>query len=366
MKNLKYVIPFISFLASLLFISCSEEPVKPPGEEFDPPRFNWRSVEITGEGFVGIWALDTNDIYLLNHDNKTLHHINKGNASIYSVGNYGLNEIEGISNNEIYLFGTTPFPDNNLTIIKWNGVSFEYYPTGINASSDFTIRGFSANSNEIWICSQNGLSKFDGVNIINYAYEDSLLEPLDLFLSIDNKIQYISGRWVDTAHIQQCLFEFRDTGFVRIYDYTGSPYPTWSYTFLQEVAGNKIGLKISQNPNTICIDHFTGSSFTSYFCLNEKIESPVTSPSNNPVGVNPENFIFVVRSSDRIFEPSSKVGIVHWNGSKLSKEIGLAPSSFPYHSIAPIVFCISSNNYLVFEPHSFNNDIPTLHIGTKK
>lgn len=373
--SISAIILFIGFLglliSSVLLTSCSDDPVTPPVAEFDPPRFNWRSLDIPLiDGFAGIWAKDTNNIFMINYYNKTMYHISNGNINIYNVGNYGLNEIEGVSENEVYLFGAVPFPDNILTLIKWNGGGFEYYPTGIIVNSGPAIRGCIVNSNEVWIGSENGISKFDGINMTNYTIENSPISPVDLFLSNDNKIQLISGSWIDTNYIQQSIYEFQDTGFIKIYDKISSPYPNWAYTYLKQIGGNKIGMEITQNAltntYTICFDYFIDTSFTPYFCLNNKINYSVNSPSNNPVGTNTGNFILLTQSSERIFEPPSKVGIVHWNGSKLSKEIGLAPSSFPSHYIAPIVFCINPSNYLVFEPHSFNNDIPTLYIGTKK
>jgi hypothetical protein len=362
-EKLKYFTTELAILLILLLASsCSDDSIKPqPEVNFDQPRFNWRIIEIPGNGFAGIWARDTNNIYLANNYDKTFYHVSNGNINIYNVGNYGINEIEGVSGNEIYLFGAVPSPDNTLTLIKWNGASFEYYPTGINVTYGYTIRGCIVSSNEIWIASEGGISKFDGVNIINYSYENPLLYLKDLFLSSDNKVQYISERRFSESTVQQSLYEFRNSGFVRVYDETFNPSP--SYPSLSEVGGIKYGLKLNTSARTVCMDNFTDTSFIEFFCFNNKITITAPAQSNNPVGINLQDLVSVVEvSNTEIFVPGYRSGIIHWNGNKPSAEIGLNVSGSDYNRI--LISIINSNTYLVLEPPNPNNRI--LHIGTKK
>jgi hypothetical protein len=278
------------------------------------------------------------------------------------VGDYFFKDIKGISNNEIYLFGVQAL--GNVTIIKWNGSSFEYYPT-LYTASNLGIKGCIVNSNEIWVLSQGGISRFDGVRMIDYHYENPFSFPIDFFLTIDNNLQYITEEYNDTVSIKQNLYEFRDTGFVKIYnDFT-------KYLYLRQAGGYKIGVELNYDLDRVCIHNFTGSSFINYFCYNNKIVYDWYSQSNNPEGPNLQNFIFLAQASTPIFnipheENPNKVGILHWDGNKVSKEIGLysAGSTFPYDGY--ILYAINKDNYLILEPFSPNWYNSRLYIGTKK
>jgi hypothetical protein len=356
-------------ILSFLFSSCSDDtvsPPKPPVSEFDSARFNWRTENIYYRGFAGAWAIDTNHIFLLNHANRNLYIVSGGNTAIYYAGDYYFNEIKGISNSEVYLFGAGLY-DNKLTIIKWNGSSFETHATNTIVRNTRFIRGCAISSNEVWICSNNGISKFDGVNMTNYVYEDSLLDPDFFFLSVDNKLQYIAAKALDSVDVQACLFELRDTAFVRIFNDTIIPYPDRSSTFLEVIGGYKYGLKLNEplgSPWSVCLQYFTGSAFMDYFCFNNKIENLHIATSANPVGLNLQSFIFLVHTDRSLF--GSNVGIIHWNGEKPSKELMVLPYESPYYYDTFILCCINSDNYLVLEPDGYNPDNTWLHIGTKK
>jgi len=95
---------FTVIIAAVNFISCGDDIVYVAKEEFDPPRFNWRSMEFPNTGYADIWALDTNNIYMLNHTYRSLYKLNNGNVSTFYIGVYGFNQMQGISNNEIYIF----------------------------------------------------------------------------------------------------------------------------------------------------------------------------------------------------------------------------------------------------------------------
>jgi hypothetical protein len=378
MKSIRQKILSVSYLLLSIFSlvilhSCKDNPIT-PSEDFAPSRFYWRSIDIQGTGFSGAWATDTNKIFLLNYYNKSLYVVSNGIISNYYVGEYYLNEIKGLSNNEVYLFGTG-ISDQKLTIIKWNGGGFEYYPSGIKVTGNNSsrVKGCSINSNDIWILSQNGIIKYNGTNLINYPYNDSLLEPIDIFLSNENKNQYISIRYFNESYIQQSLYELHDTAFVCIYNYKGAINPPRTYIFLQQLSGYKIGIEPNDDIKKLCIYDFRDSSFTNYFCFNNKIVTDYWEvQSNNPVGINPQNFIIMVEAKDNIFnsqkEPGilSRVGLLHWDGKIVSKEIGLPSIISPYPYEAYILHNINPNSYLVLCPVSPNVGNSTLYIGTKK
>lgn len=361
----KYLL--LTVVLPVIFIAaCKDETVTVIEEDFDPPRFNWRSTEILGSDFSGIWAKDTNNIYLINYFPANFTHIFKGNTETFNIGNYGVTEMEGISENEVYIFGAVPYPDNTLTIIKWNGTGFEYFPTGINVgTNNAQIKGCVVNSNEVWIGTENGLSRFDGTNLYNYTYENPNLFLKDLFLGDNNRVQYISERQFNETTLQTSLYEFRDTGFVMIFDEIINPYPT--INLLNQINGYKIGIEHNLPNRTVCLNNFSGSGYTNYYCFSNKITIFTLLQSNNPVGIGLQNFTaFVEVNNNEIFTPGYRSGIIHWNGSKPSAEIGVSVGS-GYPSDKPILFSINDLNYLVLEPPSpIHPSSSVLYKGIKK
>ena len=375
----KHNLLILFLLFAFLLSACKDDVVTPPqGEDFAPPRFNWRAMQINNIGFADIWAQDTNNIYLINHYDKSLYIVSHGTVTTYYVGNYYLTQLKGLSNNEIYLFGANN-SSGLLTVIKWNGGGFEYYPTDIivtTAVSALFIRGCAVSSNEIWALSMNGISRFDGSKMTDYPYGEpsNSLTPIDIFLSDNHKIQYIAVN-ADTANELNKLYEFADTGFVKIYEGTINPFGR-TLLLLREVGGVNFGLQFNQQlgePGTVCIKYFNGSSFTDYFCYNDVISfSWWTGVSKNPVGVNLQSFIFLAQANNAIFyllgdTITNRVGILHWDGNKVSKEIGLSGYESGYDFEHCIPFAINRDNYLVLEPYYPNEPLKnTLYIGSKK
>jgi hypothetical protein len=375
-KNLLILLLFLPFF----IYSCKDDPVTPT-EDFAPSRFNWRTVDINqnqNPGFADIWAMDTNNIYLLNHYDKSFYIVSHGFVTTHYIGNYFLTQMKGISNSEIYIFAAGN-ASNLLTIIKWNGGGFEYYPTDIiikTGASALTIRGCVVSYNEIWALSMDGICRFDGSKITNYSFGDPnapLLVPLDIFLSNNQRVQYIAYNQ-DTANQQNRLYEFADTGFVKIYEGTNNPFGR-TLLMLKEVGGVKFGLQLNQPLGelySVCIKYFTGSSFSDYFCYNDLIGSiHSTGVSQNPVGSNLQSFIFFAEANKPLFTVfdsiGSRVGILHWDGNKVSKETGLFDVNTSYDFEHHVLFAINQENYLILNPFKYyNTAISLLYIGTKK
>jgi hypothetical protein len=355
---------FILFIA-IAFPACdNDNPVIPNPPEFDSARFNWRTIEIPHTGFAGMWAQDTSNIFLLNNYDHSLYKESGGNVTIMDAGNYYFSDIKGLSNNEVYLFGEGK-DDYKLNIVKWNGASFEAHPSNvtINRNGRF-IRGCAVNPNEIWTISNNGISKFDGIKMTDYVYEDSLFDPVFLFLANDNKLQYIAIKIVDTLHVEVRLYEFHDTTFIKIYDYTYTELS--GEIFLGQMGGYKFGLQMNgplSGPRSMCVKYFTGTSFTDYFCFNNKLQTLWLAQPYNPVGFNLQNFMILANTDQSLF--NSRVGIIHWDGKKLSKELMLTGFIDPgVYFNTYTLYCLDANNYLVLEPTAdFNN---VLYTGTKK
>jgi hypothetical protein len=324
-------------------------------DKFDAPRFSWRTIELTESGFIDIWALDTNNIFLLNYSEKSLYKISGGNVDHFNAGNYEMFSMAGISENEIYIFGESYAYE--LTFIKWNGAGFEYFPTGVFLSeySNPWFRGCIGNSNEAWLCSQKGIAKLEGGNITTYLYPDSNMTVLDIFETPDNKIQIICERSLPGEYLQS-LFELQDTTFTKIFDFTQPISSYFDYTYLKELNGYKYGLTFNQNNNygLICFKNFSGAGFSDNFCINKGISLSI------PVGSNFQDLTFIAYTEESVFEHSRK-GILNWNGIVLSREIELpAPGFFGDNDK---IFSANANTIIVLCQGRFPVKI---FVGTRK
>lgn len=357
---------FTVIIVAVNFISCGDETVTVVEEEFDPPRFNWRSFELNNTGYADIWALDTNNIFLLNHYYQCFYRINNGVISTYNIGPYGFNQMQGISNNEIYIFGSA----NGITpsIIKWDGAGFTSYPTKITmpGSSGINNKHFLRNSNEIWICTKMGIAKFDGEDYEYFDYDDSTMTPVGIFLSERNAIQYICTKIDNTGEFTQSLYELQGNIFIKLFEYTHNPNIIRSTIYLKEIRGNKFGIKINQPLGanwSMCYNDFNNNAFSQRFCFSDEIQYFASDVrSNNPVGYNINNYMMLAVSGTGIFY-NYRTGIIHWNGNKFSKELGVGGTGYPFYE-EYILFNINESSYLILEPHIVDGK-STLYIGTR-
>jgi hypothetical protein len=353
-------------LLSAFFISCGEDAATQPEPEFDPPRFNWSSMDLLNTGYSDIWAQDTSNIYMTNYYDRNLCRISNGNITVFNAGNYGLNHMQGLSNNEIYIFGCSS--DGLVTLIKWDGAGFNYYPTNINLTgySFMGIKGYARNSNEVWICCQTGIALFDGVNYQYFSSDDSTMMPQTIFLSENNTIQYISQR-IDESGIKHALYELRGNSFVKLFEYFKDPSITRSSVFLKEIRGIKFGIEVKQPIGanwSICFLNFQNYSFSQAFCFNSMIQNLSTEVRPiNPAGTNLNNYVMFVEAESGFFE-HYRTGLIHWDGNKYSKELGLSGAAGPSFSTF-LLFNINESAYLFLEPHYFDAT-SKLYIGTKK
>ncbi len=366
----KITLRFFSIAALLFtgfcFYSCGDEAVMISKEEFDPPRFNWRGVDLPLTGYSDIWAQDTSNIYLINYYDRNLYRINNGNTSAFNAGNYGLNHMQGINNNEVYIFGTSA--NGFITIIKWDGNSYSYYPTIIDLTgyNYLGIIGYARNSNEIWVCCQMGIARFDGANYQYFASDDSTMMPQTIFLSENNTIQYISTR-IDETGIKHALYELQGSSIVKLFEYHKNPTIDRRYNYLKEIRGNKFGLEMNQPIGanwSMCFLNFQNYSFTWAYCFDSKIRTFSTDVRpKNPAGTGLNNYVMFIEAESGFFE-HYRTGLIHWDGNKLSKELGLSGAAGPSFSTF-LLYNINESSYLFLEPHYFDAT-SKLYIGTRK
>lgn len=192
MKNLKYIIPLFSFLASLLFISCSEEPIILPGEEFDPPRFNWE-IDTLNADISGIWAQDSNNVFFAD----ALQYLIYYNGKHYQYFNYGGDvvaySIDGYDRNNVYigcLDGVTARP----ILKKWNGFAFIDIVVSDSANPKTALISTYVNSpNEIWLGASNGhVYKYDGSTFSKF-YFDTLMHIGPFLKDASNNMYFVGG-----------------------------------------------------------------------------------------------------------------------------------------------------------------------------
>ncbi|MBN8586384.1 MAG: hypothetical protein J0M37_14940 [Ignavibacteria bacterium] len=365
-KFLQQINSIIIVLLALYTCACGDDSVTVVDEEFDPPRFIWRSVDIPYHGFAGLWGTDTNNIFLLNNNNNSLYKVDNGVTTVNIVSpDYYLTDLKGISNNEIYLFGTK-FPGRKLSIIKYNGASFEFIDSEIDAIDEYPVRGCVRNSNEVWAISKGGIIKYDGSKLHYYLYDDPTLIPDLFYVSNENMIEYIGIRF-DTAYTKQSLYRLKDTTFENVFTQYLYSYDT-PHTYLAHLNGMKIGLQFNSSEQTICLDGFNGMNFYDAICFNKKIVYVAPTYGINPVGANLQNFLFLVEvSEDFLFVPPYRRGITHWNGSKLSLEMGLSYYASPSPFLNFLSNIIDENTYTVLQAYSeINIENSTLWIGNKK
>ena len=364
---LKIAVFLTVILAAVNFISCGDDTVTVVEEEFDPPRFNWRSMELPNTGYADIWALDTNNIFLLNHYYQCIYRINNGVISTYNIGPYGFNQMQGISNNEIYIFGSA----NGITpsIIKWDGAGFTSYPTNITMTGSMGINNkhFLRNSNEIWICTRRGIARFNGINYDYFGYDDSTMTPNEIFLSEKNSIQYICSKIDNSGEFTQALYELQGNTFIKLFEYTHNPNIINSTLYLKEIRGNKFGIKINQplgSSWSMCYYDFNNYSFSPGFCYSDELQDFAGGVrSNNPIGYNLNNYMMLVVSGTGVFY-NYRTGVIHWNGNKFSKELGVGGTGLLFYENY-ILLNINELSYLILEPQIVDGK-STLYIGTKK
>lgn len=363
-KPLITILTALIIFAAAFFASCGDDTVTPPQSEFDPPRFNWRSIEIPSYGFSCMWANDTSKIFLSNPYENSLYILSGGNITQHNIGNYVINDMEGISENELYLFGTNT-TNAILTIIKWNGTGFEYYPTSVTITNDYfySVSGCIAASGNIWICSRNGIGHLNQSAISNYSNEDVTAYINPIFLTNLEEVQYSTFKELPSGDAIENLFEFRDTGFVKIFTYMQNSYGN-NYIALKQIAGNKFGLQYNRNAPYLCIQNFIDSNFSPYFCFNSIIEG-ISNGRPNFYGNSMQDFMILVEAEGSLF--TYRKGLLHWNGQKPSVEIAdirTNEETEPYKNL--ILTSVNENIYMLLQPSTINSPNFSLNVGVKK
>jgi len=340
---------FCLLFAAVLFNGCDDDPVTTEKYVFETARFNWRSSEINETGFIDIWAQDTSQIYLLDHNQKSLALYSEGNLNRFSAGNFELVSMSGMSQNDIMLFGISA--DTEITFIKFNGGGFEYYPSGVFMPETYgnVFPGCYLSINEAWICSKKGIARLIGNSISTYQYPDSITTPSDIFKSSNGAIQFICAGTSSGQNVQR-IYELRDTAFVKVYEIS-IPERSLTRYDLRELNGRSYILVYTQDEynQIVCFRILEGYNISEISCMNAGLYF-----FYGIAGLSFQNTAFVAVTTETVF--GSTRGILYWNGIVLSKELELPQPSFimeyPYLIEMP-----DNNTILVLQGEDNNTKI---------
>lgn len=183
---LKYCI-FMTLL--LLIIGCDEDPITPPpaGDyEFDSARFNWSVDTVNDWGFdlFSVYSPDTSEIFAANNNGDYLLHIHKGIQTRYYFSDFSPHYVGGTSSNEVYIGGGKFNGSIYLPHLKkWTGGGF----IDIDIPTKYPIEevignGVINSGNDMWLCTQRKLIRYDGSQFTEYIFTDTSRIPFGFFL----------------------------------------------------------------------------------------------------------------------------------------------------------------------------------------
>ena len=313
----KKSIPFFLVVAILFLIlidSCTdkENPVAPSDEpyQYDSARYNWKVDTLYGQGFyAGLWAKDTNDIFITNVFNNRLYRIQNGIKSFiqYPEDTF-LGAVTGDELNNGYIVALKLVDSLYQPVFQYyNGNTFVEIPNPQNLEKNFFFNAvFIKNKNEMWIGSDGYESgfivKFDGINLTSYPLEDSRTKTLKFFYDENNNLKLLASiHHLDTDKTEFVIYEFTGSQWIKIYSDLNSMRPL-NYNILN---------KYVSAVNEYSIFELVDSSLIPRIVLN-----PIGS-NFSMGGYSFNNIIFPspIRIQNRVSS------LFHWNGGKWSLEL---------------------------------------------
>ena len=338
------LVMLVTVIPIICSTGCGDDTIS-SNYNIDLPRFNWRKVNLNTEYFDQVWAKDTGNVYLLSIMGTDLYKLSGGNLTNYYISEDPIKQLAGTESG-IAIFAMTD--TREFKFIFWNGSATEI-STGLFLSDTVGTyySGCATDDLGAWICSQSGIVSFNRGNINRYSLDDPFFIPKEIFKSHQNTIR-ITGK---SREIQQ-MYEFRDTVFVKIFQYEGN-------NELKVLNNQACGYYIDEYMTGPCFYDISGASFIENSCISTNI--PI-SFGNNLSGSSFSN-LFICVFSTALFNELNPNGILHWNGNKLSREFefdakqpGIGDPIFDFHNI-------DENNLLMLE-----GEYPRikLYTGTRK
>lgn len=218
----------VIFLVLLSLSSCNEDKsVTPPPVDstydFDSARYKWKVDTLLGDGFIGgLWAPDTNEMFIPNNFSNVLYHIKNGiTTRTYYSGDNPVGVIYGDEQNHGIRVSSMKIGKIHQPVFqKWGGENFIDIPNPQNL--DFNMYFWTAlvkNESEIWVGTNSGrIVKFDGNKLTTYNLNDSDLVFTKIFYDEYNVLNILSyDPHYQKGNTEYINFEFRNGEFIKTY-----------------------------------------------------------------------------------------------------------------------------------------------------
>ncbi|MDD5363463.1 MAG: hypothetical protein PHN88_15175 [Ignavibacteria bacterium] len=280
MKFSKLLYPVLLLLICIISGCEKDNPVvKNPGFQLDTAKFRWEATPIPFDDFYGqgLWAVDTNEVFVNNFFYKALLHIRGIQVDImYYPDSTNYHYIDGLNPSEGYMVCSRYKDDRWQPVIKrWNGTSFTDIPIAYNFKKPFDPSCFYLKSpSEMWIGDQGFLHKFDGVNLTQQYLQDTEIVPIKIFLDPDNHLKFLGRKYLDSI-THEYVFEQNGNNWVKIFEDTHLVWDkyyevmsnfvyVYQYRNIYKLDGSVLTLALKLPPEVSLRLPFAGSSFNDF------------------------------------------------------------------------------------------------------
>ncbi len=331
MKFAKIFIPcclFFIFL-SISFNSCSDDIVAPTGNQIDSARFTWTADTIYWHLLVGAWACEPNILFIVDYGNDLLK-LENHNITEFTFSNFYPRTITGISNNEIYI-GGGKYDNNGLFVPhlkKFDGFQFTDFEINIPNIGDALFKSCAKNSNEIWFGTPKGIIKFDGNNFAWFPAPDTIVTIWGIYLDEFGTPSFnYYGHWFPDSTAYQYIYQFNNNQMLQVFNNTSYWTP---FIMINNFKNGEL----------------FGRNTTAIYKFNNNFEKFL----NVPFPTAWFEFVFGNTYSDFISEIGADINgktyLMHWNGSKWSKEFEAPRPGIPQPY--PTVISLPNVYYIVW------------------
>jgi hypothetical protein len=302
----------LGFLSSLFLLfafllpACKDDVVVPPAEkQLDTARYNWRMDGPLSADIKGIWALDTNNIFLMDVANQDLikydgnQYLRYHYSSFFSI-DFAAWNISGVSNTEVYIGGD----DNRINepsfgkpqIKKWNGASFET----INIPDTFSYYSYisdiyTGEPGVLWLGTSKGRVLKYRTGLIEETFIDTSQFIIRFMKDESNNLYFLAYRDSCNSNHTWCR------AYVSIFKREST---LWKRVFYREY----------EPPQIVLIPQNSGEEI--YACDNAAF------------------YKFTGTGYEKMFDIYGfRAGLIHWSGSSQSNIMCLGGSSNPCGNI---------------------------------
>lgn len=350
MKKIKFVPVYLLLLVlcSMFVVSCSEDKIvtQTPAEpyQYDSARFDWKVDTLYGDGYyAGLWAPDTNELFITNVFTNQLVHIKNG---VKTYSQYPLlGEVLGDEMNNGYLVAAILIDTIYQPFLqKYDGNNFIDIPVPQNLDKNFFFHSvFIKNSTEMWFGLSGEAIKFDGISFNHFPLDDSTMEIKKFYFDEENNLNFLSTIYHQDffgGRVEFFIYRFNGNKWDKIYNDLETPRPLL-YDIINRFA-------TATNLNTI---YELRDSI-----LIPKINIPVPAYYFSFGGTSFNNI--TIAAAERF--QKCNASLFNWNGNKWSIE--LCGYSIDFYSY----FLTINENYFYTVSYDFGFNKTFIMKGTRK